>query len=403
MLVRFQPEAQTVTNYLAIATYIGYNICMNFKRAFTVVEVMLVVTIISVLSVVTISFVSLSRDRAKDAKVQQEKVLVKGVIEAYAAEHGGYPNTGDRGMYCIGSTECIVDGRPVSTYIDPQTGNVFQSLPEDGFKMGDLISYTDENGLVSQGFVYVSCPVDDPDCEEGVIYPQSGDEWISYFDGTDEQLEDDNDYINIGIDLDKYPRGDGTGDNPDPNTYTSTCRESDYPSNFGAFALFGYCQESQSTAGKWYCSQDCSQIVTNNPVCDPAVHYVDNCQYGETSNGYEPYCSGSCRLYSEEFPVQCIGTVNDQSNCYNDGAHWNCRDSQYCAMICDPSDPCGDMDGDGIQNQNELPGCQNNPDPNCFADDDQDGVDDLVDNCPGTPNPGQEDSDGDGIGDLCDL
>ncbi len=60
-------------------------------------------------------------------------------------------------------------------------------------------------------------------------------------------------------------------------------------------------------------------------------------------------------------------------------------------MINTVAETCDGIDNDGDQQVDEG-----------FADTDQDGVADCVDNCDVTANPNQADTDQDGIGDVCE-
>jgi len=61
--------------------------------------------------------------------------------------------------------------------------------------------------------------------------------------------------------------------------------------------------------------------------------------------------------------------------------------------------PSGDEDGDGVDSLVDNCPAAANPGQ---SDADLDGAGDACDDCPGLRNPGQEDSDGDGVGDACD-
>ncbi len=80
--------------------------------------------------------------------------------------------------------------------------------------------------------------------------------------------------------------------------------------------------------------------------------------------------------------------------------------------VDDTDGPVADPDGDGIVNQEDNCPLEANPGQEdtdgdaigdtCDDDADGDGVSGDSDNCPATPNPGQADLDQDGIGDACD-
>lgn len=88
-------------------------------------------------------------------------------------------------------------------------------------------------------------------------------------------------------------------------------------------------------------------------------------------------------------PDGCDACPEDELNdADGDGT---CGDADPC-----PEDPLNDADSDGVCDGSDV--CLADP----INDDDGDGVCGLADNCPGDHNASQQDTDGDGIGDVCD-
>ncbi|MEQ8768745.1 MAG: thrombospondin type 3 repeat-containing protein [Planctomycetota bacterium] len=132
-------------------------------------------------------------------------------------------------------------------------------------------------------------------------------------------------------------------------------------------------------------------------ICD----LLDNCP--DTPNPDQADCDGDG-----------VGDACSGTDCNGNGIPDSCDIADGISQDCNANgipDECeSDRDGDGVID--DCDGCPDDPlksdpgDCGCGVpeeDTDGDGVLDCIDNCPFDFNPGQEDCDGDGIGDICEI
>lgn len=166
------------------------------RRAFTLVELIVVTSIFGLLSSVVLVSVATSRVKAQDARTLANFDQMRLAFESYYNHYGGYPNPcyathscGSNQFYCIGNTNCKLLGQIVSTKLAlAPLETDFAEKPSAALDIASLFvsvahaadfpeattpsintTATIDGVTVSgatQGFVYLPCDTNTPTCFE---------------------------------------------------------------------------------------------------------------------------------------------------------------------------------------------------------------------------------------------
>ena len=116
-----------------------------FKRAFTLVELLVVIGIISILASTVVVNVSKSRNRARDARRKADLKTVQTSLETFNDENGSYPTTINAWVSEVGNANWIPGLIP----------NFLVVLPTDPTRRFTA-GLTECSGITAAGYAYRS-------------------------------------------------------------------------------------------------------------------------------------------------------------------------------------------------------------------------------------------------------
>lgn len=275
-------------------------VTIHHAKGFGLIEIMVTISIISVLSSVSAVATKQYRDKAKTAKVNQEVHQVEQALDIFRSTSDGFPNPepGQRKLYCVGSTDCVLNGKSVPTQLNIETGEPGTG----GMEFDSLTAFSDDAGI-DQGYMYLSCGSEEMVCSEedtALIWSDSDFDWYDWLgdDTFATGVEDNFDFWSFfGLNPNDYA---DYVENGEGESLSFVCDPDTFP--HGSFDIYPPASTNNPLMESPYCSWDpqAGNYVCHSTSCEGS--YAEF--YGMvTAIYYAPYCG---QAFGSQFNPSCI-------------------------------------------------------------------------------------------------
>ncbi len=239
---------------------------VSTKQGFTIIELLLTIGLITLLSGAVLTATGSSRNEAKNVKVKTDIQVAQRSLASHDAKQGGYPNPdpGEKKLYCIGSTECLLRGEAVTTYLNPLTGETSQ-VAGQGYKYDDLIPFINDDGSITQGYMYLSCGDPADICYEAdetyLIFGQVGDTYSTTLETNNEKVAYN--ATTLGITESTFnTTGGGDEEGGIPPGFNTFCGWPGFNTDNFRYGTNNHCVYVEGDyGGEYYCNTSCSSVV----------------------------------------------------------------------------------------------------------------------------------------------